>query len=58
MKVLNDPDERNFLLHTPLLPENIMFEGPHLERVPHLKLEDLDLGDTEWFPHLATENFM
>jgi hypothetical protein len=56
--VPKDPDEGKFLLNTPLLPENITFEGPRLARIPHLKLEDWDLGDTERFPHLATDNFM
>ena len=35
-----------------------MFEGLCLVRMPHLKLEDWDLANTERFPHLATDNFM
>lgn len=41
-----------------LLPDQITFEGSHLVRVPHLKLEDWDLVDTEGFPHLDTDSFM
>jgi len=40
MKVPKDIDERKVTLHTPLLPDQIVFEGPHLGRVPLLKLED------------------
>jgi len=58
VKVLKDPDERQFLLNTPLLLENITFEGLCLACIPHLKLEDWDLEDMERFPHLATDTFM
>lgn len=39
VKVLQDPDEGQFLLNAHLFPENITFEGPRLVRIPHLKLE-------------------
>lgn len=58
VKVPKDLDPRKFLLNTPLLPDNITFEGPRLARIPHLKLEHWDLVDHEKFPHLATENYM
>lgn len=47
VKVSKDPDEGKFLLNTPLLPDQITFEGPCLACVPHLRLEDWDLADTE-----------
>jgi len=58
MKVSKDPDEGQFLPNTPLLLENITFEVLHLARIPHLELEDWDLGDIEQFPHLAIDTFM
>ena len=45
VKVPEDPDTRQFSLNTPLLLENITFEGPRLARILHLKLEDCDLVD-------------
>jgi len=40
VKVAKDPDVGQFLLNTPLLLENLTFEGPRLMQIPHLKLED------------------
>lgn len=57
-KVTKDPDAERFLIHKPLLPESITFEGPRLVRVSHLKMEDWDLVENERFPHLKTENYM
>jgi len=51
-KVPKDIDERKVLLQTPLLLDEIIFEGPCLGQVPLLKLEDWDLVDHEKFPHL------
>jgi len=51
-------DARQLLLNTPLLLENITFEGSCLARIPHLKLEDWNLVDHEQFPHLATDTNM
>ena len=45
-------------LQTSLLPDNIIFEGTHLGRVPSLKFEDWDLVDYENFPQLETTNLM
>jgi len=58
MKVSNDPDSEQFIIHTPLLPEKITFEGMCLAHVPLLKMEDWDLADHESFPHLTIENYM
>lgn len=41
-KVPKDIDESKVTVHTPLLPYQIMFEGPHLGRVPLVKLEDIE----------------
>lgn len=57
-KVPKDIDESKITLHTPLLLNKIVFEGPCLGHVPLLKLEDWDLANTEWFPHLATDQLM
>jgi len=54
-KVPKDIDEIKSSLQTSLLPDDIVFEGPHLGRVPVLKFEYWDLADHEKFPHLATE---
>lgn len=58
MKVLKDIDESKVTLHTPLLPDQIVFEGPRLGHIPLLKLEDLDLDDAKCFPHLAMDQLM
>lgn len=58
MKVTNDPNVEKFLIHMPLLPESITFEGMYLAQIPHLKIEHWDLADHERFPHLTTENYM
>lgn len=57
-KVPKDIDESKVPLQTHLLPDEIIFEGLHLGRVPLLKLEELDMVDHEKFPHLATEQLM
>ncbi len=53
-KSAKDLDESKSFLQTSLLPEDIIFEGMHLGRVPSLKFEDWDLADHEKFPHLET----
>jgi len=53
-KVPKDLDESKSSLQTPLLSEDIIFEGMHLGRVPRFKFEDWDLADHEKFPHLET----
>jgi len=59
MKVPKDIHESKVTLHTPLLPDQIIFNEPHLgQHVPLLKLEDWDLADMEYFPHLVTEQLM
>lgn len=57
-KVPKDINEIKFTMHTPLLSDQIVFEGLCLGRVPLLKLEGWDLADTEHFPHLAIDQIM
>lgn len=57
-KVQKEIDESKSSQQTPLLPDDIAFEGPHLGWVPVLNFEDWDLADHEKFPHLATEQLM
>ena len=54
-KVPKDIDEIKTPLKTPLLPNEITFDGPHLAPVPILKLEDWDLVNHEKFLHLETK---
>lgn len=58
VKAPKDIYESKVTLYIPLLPEKIVFEGPHLGHVPFLKLEDWDLVDIEHFPHLVTDQLM
>jgi len=58
IKVPNDIDESKVTPHTLFLPYKIIFEGLHLDRAPHLKLEDWDLADMENFPHLMIDQLM
>ena len=58
LKVPKDPNVGQFLLNTPLLPENLTFEGLCLVRILHLKLEYWDLAGHKRFPHLATDTYM
>lgn len=53
-----DLNESKNSLQTPLLPDDIIFEGAHLGRVPGIKFEHWDLTDHEKFPHLATSQLM
>lgn len=57
-KVPKDLDETKISLQTPLLPDDIMFEGTHLGLVLTMKFEDWDLVDHKKFPHLETRNLM
>jgi len=40
VKVTKDQDSEKFVIHMPLLLENITFEGPRLALVPLLMMED------------------
>ena len=53
-----DLDETKSLLQTTLLPDGLVFEGPHLSHVPTMKFEDWDLANHEKFPHLETSHLM
>lgn len=57
-KVTKDPDSNKFVISTPLLLEEVPFEGLHLARIPLLKMEDLDLANHDRFPHLVTANYV
>ena len=57
-RVHKDLDERKISLQTPLLLDDILFEGMHLGQVPALKFQDWDLADHEKFPHLKTAQLM
>lgn len=57
-KVLKDLDQRKSSIQTSLFPDDMIFEGTHLRRVPSLKFDDLDLTDHEKFPHLETMQLM
>lgn len=57
-KVSKDIDKSKTPLQTPLLPNEIFFDGLHLARVLLLKLEDWDLANHKNFPHLETEQLM
>lgn len=54
-KVPKDIDESETPLQTPLLPDEITFDGSHLAWVPILKHEDWDMTDHEKFLHLVIE---
>ena len=58
LKVLKDIDGSKSSLQTPMFPDNIIFKGPHLGRVPMLKFEDWYLVNHEKFPYLATAKLM
>jgi len=44
VKVTKDLDAEKFLIHMPLLPESITFDGSHLAWIPHLKNGRLGFG--------------
>lgn len=54
-KIPKDIDESKTPLQTPLLLDEIVFDGLRLTRVLLLKLEDWDLAGHEKFPHLGAE---
>ena len=57
-KIPKDIDESKTPLETPLLLDEIVFDGSCLAWVSLLKLEVLDLADHEKFPHLVIEQLM
>lgn len=57
-RVPKDLDERKSSVKTPLLPDDIVFDGAHLGQVLVLKFEDQHLTNHEKFPHLATIQLM
>ena len=57
-KVSKYPDLGKFMVSTPLLLKELVFEGMLLARILVLKLEDWYLVDHERVPHLATNKYM
>ena len=57
-KVPKDIDESKTPLQTPLLPNEIYFDGLRLAWVPIFKIEDWNLVDHEKFLHMVTEQLM
>jgi len=58
VKLPKDVDTVKSALKTPLLLNEILFEGSVLGHVPTMKFEDWDLADNEKFPHLETSQLM
>lgn len=54
-KILKDLEAMKSALETPLLLDEIRFDGLPLGRVPNIKFEYYDLVDNENFPQLAVE---
>ena len=51
-------DAAKSTLQTPLLPDEIRFDGLPLGRVPSIKFEDWDLADSDKFPQLAADKLL
>lgn len=47
-----------FSISTPLLLEQVPFEGSWLAQIPLLETEDWDLADHARFPHLKIDKYM
>ena len=58
MKVTKDLYSGKFMVSTPLLPEQVIFEGAFLAHNLVLKMEDWDLADHAKFPHLEIPHLM
>lgn len=57
-KVTKGPNFDKFVISTPLLPEQVPFEGLRLAWISLLKMDDWDLEDHEQFPYLMTTKYM
>lgn len=57
-KVTKDPDLENFSISTPLLLEQVPFEGPQVVSILLLNMKDWDLTDHARFIHLAINKYM
>ena len=57
-KVSKDIDESKSSMQTTLLPNDIVFEGPHLGWVPILKFKYWDLTNHKKFSHLVTKKLI
>jgi len=51
-------DATKSTLQTPLLPEEIRFDGLPLGQIPSIKFEDWDLVDSDKFPQLAADKLL
>ena len=58
VEVTKDLDKVKSHINTPLLPENVPFEGEMFAKLPALKLEDWDLADCAEFPELALSEYL
>lgn len=54
VKVTKDRELKKFVIHTPLFPVKITFQGLCLAQITLLKMEDWDPPNHQEFPHLAT----
>lgn len=57
-KIPKDLEATKSTLQTPLLPDEIRFDGLPLGRIQNIKFEDWDLADSEKFPQLAKEKLL
>lgn len=56
--ILKDLEAMKSTLQTPLLLDEIRFEGLPLGQIPNIKFEYWDLVDSEKFPQLAEEKLL
>lgn len=57
-KIPKDMDATKAMLQSPLLPDDIRFEGLPMGHVPSIKFEYWDLADSDKFPELAKEKLL
>jgi len=57
-KAPKDLDSVKFMVSTPLLLENVLFEGNLLAHIPNMKMEDWDMGHHERFLQLAPSKYL
>lgn len=57
-RIPKDVDFVNNTLQTPLLPDEIRFDGLSLGQVPSIKFEDWDLADSDKFLELAEDKLL
>ena len=57
-KILKDLEAMKSMLQTPLLLDEISFDGLLLGCVPNIKFKDWDLTDNEKFPQFSAEKLL